>query len=166
MQNVDWLPIDPISIVSKEDRRTPTLLITVAPGSASWHIGHAIVVECKTILQCHHNGQVIECKMQEASERTNTLRTEPLDSSSAVVEAKHVTKSRLKLASRPLLNMDPTHPDQDNQDLSDGLGASITPLNGPPHGGAKGLYLREKRARGGTLLLTCRSFIFLGESGA
>ncbi|KFA77268.1 hypothetical protein S40288_01254 [Stachybotrys chartarum IBT 40288] len=166
LQKVDWLTIDLISIVSKEDRRTPTLLITVAPGSANWLLGHAIVMECKMILQGHHDGQVIECQIKEAPERTNAMGTKPSDSSSAVVEAKHVTKSRLKLASRPLINTDPTHPDQDNQDLSDGLGASIATLNGPSHGGAKGIYLREKGPTGATLLLTCRSFIFLGESGA
>ncbi|KPM41028.1 hypothetical protein AK830_g5560 [Neonectria ditissima] len=149
LKPVNWTAIDILCIsvnpscfdkTDEEMTKHPIiLLISVEPGSTSFHQGYPVVMQCRQILQ-RHGVNDIHCEMKEST--VFSLGTAPPDA--------------------PKLLMEQSHPscNENHQAMASVyLGSSIGPSDQPERQGTKGLYLRQKDT-GAILALTCRHVIF------
>jgi hypothetical protein len=158
----DWAAIDILSVGLNEELNN-TLLIAVAPGSMSWHQGHVLALECKSILE-EHGIMDVHCEIRES---TITFDVDtPVDA--PLVDAIPVdasiddfsgtpgcVPSDFQLSSSPITGIY----GQYHVEVSDYLGTKISMKDSASTVGTKGLYLALSPSSGGeprVVALTCR----------
>ncbi|KAH8649001.1 hypothetical protein BGZ61DRAFT_469636 [Ilyonectria robusta] len=152
LDGVEWTVIDVLrlgytrkmSTETEEPEHPVTLLISVKTDSTPWEQGHAVVMQCREILQQHGISDV-HCEMKEAQ------------------VFPHASPPTAPLSAPKLHSGGVEMPVEINGLFSTYLGHSIATFDRPTREGTKCLYLRRKDT-GQVLALTCRHVVIPDEA--